>query len=82
MGKAAKNEKIKLRAAFYNNIAVALMGAGTLLPILALYSRFPDMTPGQMWIFLGSTGLGCLTAFSFSLATHSKAVSILDKIED
>jgi hypothetical protein len=34
MGKAAENERIKLRATFYNNLAVGLALAGVLIPYL------------------------------------------------
>ncbi|HEV3111766.1 MAG TPA: hypothetical protein VGY99_14870 [Candidatus Binataceae bacterium] len=36
MGKTADNERIKLRATYYNNIAVGLVLAGCLIPYLAL----------------------------------------------
>jgi hypothetical protein len=32
MGKAANNERIKLRAAFYNNLAVAFVVTGVVVP--------------------------------------------------
>lgn len=36
MGKAADNERIKLKATFYNNLAVATFVGGGVLPILTL----------------------------------------------
>jgi uncharacterized membrane protein len=36
MSKAADNERIKLRATYYNNIAVGLILAGCLIPYLAV----------------------------------------------
>ncbi|MCK1641188.1 hypothetical protein IVA95_27235 [Bradyrhizobium sp. 157] len=35
MGKAAYNEKLKLRATFFNNLAVATLAAGYLVPYFA-----------------------------------------------
>lgn len=35
----AEKEQIKLRAVFYNNIAVGAFVAGGLIPLLAIYSR-------------------------------------------
>ena len=40
MGKAAKNERIKLRATFYNNLAVGAAITGLLVPYLAIYPKF------------------------------------------
>jgi hypothetical protein len=37
MGKAARNEHIKLRAAFYNNIAIGLTMGGIFIPVLSAY---------------------------------------------
>jgi len=39
MGKSAKNERIRLEANFYNNIAVAAAVGGVLLPFVNLYQR-------------------------------------------
>lgn len=36
MGKTARNEQIKLHAAFFNNLAVGLILAGFLVPIITL----------------------------------------------
>jgi hypothetical protein len=37
MGKAADNEAIKLRATFYNNLAVGAALAGVIVPIVTFY---------------------------------------------
>jgi len=44
MGKAAKNERIKLRATFFNNVSVGLILAGCLIPYLALVQRLGEIT--------------------------------------
>ena len=43
MSKAADNERIKLRATFYNNLAIGLFVAGVLLPYFAVLTKVPDM---------------------------------------
>jgi uncharacterized membrane protein len=43
MTKAADNERHKLRAAFFNNMAVGMVLAGILLPYLALVSKANEM---------------------------------------
>ena len=40
MGKTANNERIKLRATFYNNLAAASAVTGLVVPYLALYPKF------------------------------------------
>jgi hypothetical protein len=47
MGKAAENERIKLRATWFNNLSVGLTVAGVLVPYLALPQRFPEI--GRVW---------------------------------
>jgi hypothetical protein len=42
MGKAADNEKRKLQATFYNNLAVGVSLGGALLPALAFYQGWPE----------------------------------------
>jgi hypothetical protein len=37
MGKAAENERIKLRATFYNNVGAVLFATGCAIPFLKLY---------------------------------------------
>ena len=36
MGRAADNERIKLEAAFYNNIGIGLFVAGAVVPYFAI----------------------------------------------
>jgi hypothetical protein len=52
MGKAANNERIKLRATFYNNASVALWVGGAIIPYLALMRVFePPMNALIHWQF-------------------------------
>jgi hypothetical protein len=45
MGKAAENERIKLRAAFYNNVSVGLVVTGFFVPLLTVYQKMPEILP-------------------------------------
>ena len=42
MGKAARNERVKLDAMFLNNLAVGLVLAGIFLPLFSLFRSTPD----------------------------------------
>ena len=77
MGKAAENEKIKLRAALLNNCAVGLTVAGVFLPLLAMIStRISDR-----WVIV--LGLvACLLALWAAGKCHKGALKELDKLED
>jgi hypothetical protein len=44
MGKAAENERIKLRATRFNNISVGLFLAGVLIPYLAFVREVPELS--------------------------------------
>jgi hypothetical protein len=41
MGKTAKNEQIKLKATFYNNIAAGSAVGGIFIPLIVLYQNMP-----------------------------------------
>src|SRR5438045_8909465 len=43
MGKAADNEQIKLKATFYNNVAVGLVLAGAIIPYLSLIAHLREV---------------------------------------
>jgi hypothetical protein len=42
MGKAAENERIRLKANWYNNLSVGLTLGGVLIPYLILTQKVPD----------------------------------------
>jgi len=44
--KAAENEKLKLKATYYNNVAVVVTAAGVLFPLLTVYSHIPEFCSG------------------------------------
>jgi hypothetical protein len=43
MGKAADNEAIKLRATYFNNLAVGTLLGGFVIPYIALFQRYPEV---------------------------------------
>jgi len=47
MGKAADNERIKLRATWYNNVSVGLFVAGVFVPYLTLFQKLPEHMAGD-----------------------------------
>jgi hypothetical protein len=84
MGKAADNERLKLDAAFYNNLAVGLFVGGAFLPAFGIYQNIPfaDLLsghpPSKYW------GIVIGTIFSFLLAWLFRTVALdkLKKIKD
>ena len=91
MGKAAENEKLKLKAAFYNNIASGFFLAAFVIPLIALMQKsgelgwkgepFLEMVKmliaGQ--IILIFTGLFAIFA---AWLFHRMANAELDKLSD
>jgi hypothetical protein len=93
MGKAAENERIKLLAAWYNNISVGLTLTGVLIPVFSLYKAdnfllLHDWTSGtshpnflQGLQFVVAFVALCLTLFSAAYFS-SKANTEIAKIQD
>jgi hypothetical protein len=55
VSKTAENEAIKLKATFYNNVAVGLMLAGVLIPYLSILQSTPEI---EQWLnSVGSVGV-------------------------
>jgi hypothetical protein len=63
MGKAADNEKLKLRATYYNNIAVAFLITGFVVPYLAVTYKAAEFGSEVSRQGLGFFE-GLMTAFS------------------
>jgi ABC-type sulfate transport system permease component len=85
MGKAAHNETIKLRAAFWNNLAVTLLATAIIIPMYAvLYSQTRFMSIGEVvgdqmfWPALTTAGLAIGVAF----VLRSFAGAILSHVQD
>ena len=79
MGKAADNERIRLRATLFNNISVGLVIVGTAAPLLAAYSKLSELTD---WNSLFWPISGSAAAFICAALMHWWAMATLKKIED
>lgn len=97
MGKAANNERKKLRAAFFNNVSVGLIISGTAIPILLFISKISvfaiwlgKLTAGKVdyleILSAGGTIIGTCTASTFAFFYAAKmyrlALEALKSIED
>ncbi|MEA2878004.1 MAG: hypothetical protein QOF14_3200 [Hyphomicrobiales bacterium] len=84
MGKAAGNEQIKLKAAFYNNLAVGSVIAGLAVPYINLMLSapaggvYPPRTSIQLFYIVGLVFLTLLTAWWL----RAKANGALDQLQD
>lgn len=82
MGKAAENERTKLRATFYNNVAVGATITGSIVPFLA-YARemvqkddeftLPEITVTLLLIAAAATVAGAFRYY---------ANRVISKVED
>lgn len=94
MGKTAENERIKLRATWFNNVSIGLMVAGFLVPYLAISQRLPDVARAFFDIMDGKAplteglerSLASIVAFSLAIwgarTMRSWADEEIKKIED
>jgi hypothetical protein len=92
MGKAADNERIKLRATFFNNIAVGLSITGVLVPYLAfIQSGVPDehimfdaLRSGNIGQYepLGLKFLAMFLAFASAAIFRHGANTAIAKLQD
>jgi hypothetical protein len=82
IGKAATNERIKLRATYYNNVAVGATITGSIVPFLA-YAReyFQDDNRFTAAEFAVTLSL-ILAAGMVAAACRFLANSVLFKLED
>jgi hypothetical protein len=92
MGKAAENEHIKLRATFYNNMAVGLMLIGALYPVLnvlpVISKFFADLIFGRAAWLLDSVEQALISLVVFVVTTRIAVVlrraadQEIEKIQD
>jgi len=94
MGKAAKNEKLKLRATFYNNTAVGLALGGALIPYLVAVQKLGDILawardhgpPAHFTMVEWATIITPIVAFFLALqgARHFRRVAgkTIEKLQD
>jgi H+/Cl- antiporter ClcA len=81
MGKAARNEILKLQAAFFNNIAVGVMIGGVLLPfVILLFIKNQGVFQFDQETYFAIGGM--VASFAGALYTHVYAVRFLRGIED
>jgi hypothetical protein len=79
MGKATENERVKLSATFFNNVAVAAFAGGAILPLYAL-QHYESADTGYMQLvkLLGTMGI----ALSLSYFFRNHADRIMEKLQD
>jgi hypothetical protein len=86
MGKAARNERLKLEATFYNNIAVGLGLAGVFLPVLSILNNPPTTFSSFITTIVSEKGIfsivAVLAAFFSAYSFYRDARKEIDKIED
>jgi hypothetical protein len=78
MGKAADNERVKLRATYLNNIGAGLIVGGVIVPALTFAVQELEMTSKKGIIALGYLGLTVVA----SLACHGLAMMYGKDIQD
>jgi hypothetical protein len=86
IGKAAKNERLKLNATFLNNLAAAFAVAGLVAPYFYVMNKkelreMPILQALTTEAFWPSLKVLMITLF-FTLCLRAWALSFLDKIED
>jgi hypothetical protein len=81
VGKAARNEKIKLTATYFNNVAVGATITGSIIPFLAyareLIQSDGDFTPEELLVTLL-----LVLAAGLALGCRLYANATLSKLED
>jgi hypothetical protein len=79
MGRAAENERLKLRATFFNNIAVGIVVAGLVIPYLAIYPQLDDFTDWvTAWVRTGQANFsGKVVHWMVALIGSSVAAGLL-----
>ena len=84
MGQAAENEKIKLRAAFFNNIGVGSILGGAILPWYGLYQTIEFVPPFTIhWpANMGRLMLTIFVVMSFGVFCRCRANQIASLIRD
>jgi hypothetical protein len=82
----AENERIKLRATFYNNLAVGSAVAGLLVPYIALWPRFfsaqATTLDGLLELIKPDALLGMIVAALLTLFFRLRADRWINSLED
>ncbi|MCX7298605.1 MAG: hypothetical protein NTU64_17460 [Hyphomicrobiales bacterium] len=95
MGKAADNERIKLRANIYNSLAAGTLLAGVFIPILPVYQAIPKIgdwllsfffkqvtAPEFDWTFVSLSAFAIAGAFWAGLGFHRDALREAEQLQD
>ena len=82
MGKAADNEKIKLTATFYNNVAVGATITGSIVPLLAYARELVQDDDAFTPVEIAVTFLVILVAASVAVVCRIQANALISKIKD
>jgi hypothetical protein len=80
MGKTARNEQIKLKATFYNNLAITVLASGAFIPYLAFWPKHPFDNMDVRDI--GSTLVAIGVAFGAGCILRYKANEAIAQLED
>ena len=77
-----KNELLKLEASFYNNLAVALVAGGGLIPIFTFFAQFIEQHRilANAYFFTLFDVLPILIALLFSFLRFRQRVSVVPKL--
>jgi hypothetical protein len=84
MGKAANNEKRKLKANLFNNVSAGLFVGGVIVPYLAIIqdNLFPRSVSYDEFAKLGWPAIAMAIALIAAKLLHSFAAFHLDDLED
>ena len=77
--RGGEREKIKLRATYFNGIAIALMAVGGIGPYVTLSQLLRGNQAAGLETVLGTLFFACGFVW-FSLKMHERAAGILDKL--
>jgi len=80
MGKAADNERLRLRASFYNNVGVGALVGGVLLPYLAIHQISPNTVIDLQWAYKFLVPMAL--AFAVAIAVRIRAEAPVRRIKD
>lgn len=84
-GKSARNEILKIRATYFNNMAVGVFVAGVAAPYFALFPKIADGSFSWVtaeWRVILFVSVSFIAGMAGSIQFHLRAKRILSDIED
>jgi hypothetical protein len=79
VGKAATNEALKLRATFWNNLAIGSALAGVLLPVYSFLKSGPDIiTETEIARYVATTIMALVFSYMFRVWSNIIISRIVD----